>query len=118
MMTAIRRPLTWVVLGFNLLMLVLVLGGIGYAAYKSGGGSANAEIEQAALNDCVSQYGADYYKGYPECVQDHENAYKAQHGAAWAVVGLWGFWVSADIILGVVWMVTNQAPAGRPAPAM
>jgi hypothetical protein len=82
------RKMTWVILIVNLLFLIWVISGI------AGGGDAGA--------DCVREAQNNEFLTKADC--------EAAAGAGTAIgVGIVIFlWALVDVILGVVWLVTNR----------
>jgi hypothetical protein len=81
--------MTWVVLAFNVLMLIWLIAG----------------ISTVGNNDCASQTYAD------ACQTG------ADVGASIGIGIILFVWALGDVILGVVWMVTRKTPeAGRTCP--
>lgn len=82
------RKMTWLILLFNLLMLVLVISGV-----ASGSHTSKANCGGLTTSDCTA----------------------ASHvGTAIGVVILIVLWALGDVILGVLWLVTNRR--GRDCP--
>jgi hypothetical protein len=86
---ALKRPHwrkgTWIILIFNLLMLVWMI---------SAGGATGS-----ALSDCA-QYTDEFERAGCEA----GTAIGAGLGAGMLI----GLWVAGDVILGVIWLVTNK----------
>lgn len=89
------RPLTWVILIINVLFLVLVISAV----------SAGTSADDEALAQCKEQASEFFTE------EDCKNATEAGSaiGAGIAVTGLLVFWVLIDIILGIIWLVTNRS---------
>jgi hypothetical protein len=77
-----QRPLTWVILGWNILMAIWIMYGIGATS---------------------SQYGDCAAEAYTEACQAGTSV-----GAAVAVGGILFLTAIVDVILGVIWMVTKK----------
>ncbi len=82
------RFMTWVILGFNLLMLAWLIGGLASTASNCDG------LSGAALDAC-----------------DAGTAIGATIGAGIIVF----FWVAGDLILGLLWLVTGRSHRECPA---
>lgn len=92
------RIFSWVIVAFNLLMLVWIIAGAATASSAAGCGHAQAiagiETAKQAASSCHAA---------------------ADVGTAIGVAALIAVWVAGDIILGVLWLVTR--PRGRLCPA-
>lgn len=82
------RILTYVILAFNILMLIWVIAGIS---------SANGTPEDCGSLDVQTCNDAEAV------------------GTGLAVVFLIFLWAAVDVILGIIWLVTNRSK-GRPCP--
>ncbi|MGQ0846405.1 MAG: hypothetical protein ACT4QF_19950 [Sporichthyaceae bacterium] len=76
------RTGTWVILAFNLLMMVWVIAGASSASGEDG------DCQYLSADTCNAASDA---------------------GTAIGVALLIGLWVAGDVILGVVWLVTNRS---------
>lgn len=90
------RIMTWVILAFNILMLCWLIFGVGGAANDA---------------NCAG-----------EATKDLQNACQAGTaiGAGIGAALIIALWVAGDIILGVIWLITNRGKrdcpgCGRPA---
>ncbi len=87
------RILTWVILAFNVLMLVWLVAGVGGAVSSS---DCASEATKALRRACEAGTGVG-----------------ATIGAGIIVF----FWVAGDLILGVIWLVTSRRRSEPPMAA-
>lgn len=89
------RPFTWVIVVINILFLVLAISAI------AAGGS---EVDEETLRECREQ--ATEFFTEEDCLAANEAGQAV--GAGIALTGIIVFWVLIDIILGIIWLVTNR----------
>lgn len=82
------RKMTWVIIIFNILMLVWVVAAV--ASTPEG------------TSDCKREAANNQFLDEEDC----DNA--AAVGTAIGVGVLMFFWVAVDVILGIIWLVTNS----------
>jgi hypothetical protein len=99
------RTLSWVIIGFNVLMLVWMVGG---------------SISAANHANCAAETGTEFFS-QADAQDVCEGA--TAIGTGIAVFGLLFLTMMVDVILGVIWIVTRKhhqytpAPVAPPAPA-